>query len=74
METVALEMAPFFGPALARASGVNTVLMYPMLEIDGSTMAAKPIPYSRPSPRAASRLACSRANLDSPIPIASAAG
>ena len=73
METVALEIAPFFGPAFARISGVSTVVMYPILEIDGSTIAAKPIPYNRPSPRAASCLARSRASLESPEPIDKAA-
>ena len=42
--TVAEAMAPFFGPALARCSGLNTVVMYPILERDGSTMDAIPMP------------------------------
>ena len=51
IETVALAIAPFFGPALLRCCGVSTVLMYPIFEIEGSTTAAQPIPYNLPAAR-----------------------
>ena len=55
--TVALAIAPLFGPAFLRASAGITVVISPMFDTDGSTIAAKPMPYSRPSLRAASRRA-----------------
>ena len=42
--TVTIETAPFFGPALSRASGVRSVERYPMFDMPGSTTAAKPMP------------------------------
>ena len=42
--TVAVDWAPFFGPALARSAGVSTAVMYPILDTLGSTAAVNPMP------------------------------